>query len=152
VTVVSICSSTAHVFRLLTVQWYTMIATGIRIAQTLNLDHFGSDSYPASTTAPPASGKQVVHREICKRIWWGLAIQGEYLARTLALVLIEDRVLHIHYNGTSAIAIDSFDTAVPLHAYEDALDDPSTLQALSIEVPTNDSHTSQLLRGKYSRS
>lgn len=46
----------------------------------------------------------------------------------------------------AAITPRQFDTAPPLHCREEALLDPQRLQPLSIEVPTIDSHTVQLLK------
>ncbi|KAL7416684.1 hypothetical protein BDY24DRAFT_201110 [Mrakia frigida] len=113
--------------------YFTMLATAIRIAQALNINHLSSDSYPAQPgqVSPPMDHRALITREVCKRTWWQLVIQDFF---------------HLPFNRSCAISLRQFDSAVPLHCTEDSLFDPSTLQPLSTEVPTIDSHTIQLLK------
>ncbi|KAL7416324.1 hypothetical protein BDY24DRAFT_379292 [Mrakia frigida] len=114
--------------------WYlSAAAVGIRIAQALQINWLGEDSYPAAEgmTLSPMDPNALVLREMCKRIWYQLVAQDW---------------LHLPFNRTSVISAAQFNTAVPLHCTDDSLLDPSTLRSLSIEVPTLDSHTGQLLK------
>lgn len=49
-------------------------------------------------------------------------------------------------NLAPVISAAQFDTAVPLHCTDESLLNPATLQPLSVEVPTLDSHTGTLLK------
>ena len=44
------------------------------------------------------------------------------------------------------ISANQFNSAVPLHCTDESLLSPSTLAPLSVEIPTFDSHTTQLLK------
>lgn len=46
----------------------------------------------------------------------------------------------------AAVSPRQFDTAFPLHCFDEALLDPQRLQPLSKEIPTPVSHTSQLIK------
>lgn len=113
--------------------YFTQLATAIRIAQALNINHLGRDSYPArpGTTAPAMDPRALITREVCKRTWWQLVIQDFF---------------HLPFNRSCAIHPSQFDSAVPFHCRDEALCEPSSLETLSLEVPTVDSHTIQLLK------
>ena len=46
----------------------------------------------------------------------------------------------------AVISANQFNSAVPLHCTDESLLSPSTLAPLSVEIPTFDSHTTQLLK------
>lgn len=54
--------------------YFTQLAAAIKIAQTLNMNHLGPDTYPQSTTS--VDSRSLIVREVCKRTWWQLVIQG----------------------------------------------------------------------------
>lgn len=134
-----------------------MLATAIRIAQALNINHLSSDSYPAQLgqVSDAMDPRALVTREVCKRVspasFRSIASNGSSdrcfsrPSQTWWQLVIQD-FFHLPFNRSCAISLRQFDSAVPLHCTEESLLDPSNLKALSIEIPTIDSHTIQLLK------
>jgi hypothetical protein len=56
--------------------YFTQLAAAVKIAQTLNLNHLGADTYPSPQTAKQLDPRALIVREVCKRAWWQLVIQG----------------------------------------------------------------------------
>ena len=53
----------------------TLLAIGIKIAQALNLHRLGSEIFEVD--AP--SSAMLIEREVGKRVWWVLTVQGEFV-------------------------------------------------------------------------
>jgi hypothetical protein len=130
-TILVLCSPANHLGRS---DWYlSALAVGIRIAQALNINNLGKDAYPAAEGAvlPSMDPNALILREMCKRIWYQLVIQDWF---------------HLPFNRTSVISANQFNSAVPIHCTDESLLSPATLVPLSVEIPTFDSHTTQLLQ------
>ena len=63
--------------------YFTQLAAAVKIAQTLNLNHLGADTYPSAQTAKQLDPRALIVREVCKRAWWQLVIQGAARLRPL---------------------------------------------------------------------
>lgn len=61
--------------------YFTQLAAAVKIAQTLNLNHLGADSYPSAASATQLDPRALIVREVCKRAWWQLVIQGAPCSR-----------------------------------------------------------------------
>lgn len=156
-TILVLCLTANHLGRS---DWYlSALAVGIRIAQTLNINNLGKDSYPAAEGAvlPPMDPNALILREMCKRIWYQLLIQdwfhlpfnrtsGESLVLLLTLSSLYRSPKSFFVGPFAVISGNQFNSAVPLHCTDESLLSPATLIPLSIEVPTFDSHTGMLLQ------
>jgi hypothetical protein len=97
--------------------------------------------------------RALITREVCKRTWWQLVIQGLSSHSFLTLSYPNRRTkamqpdfFHLPFNKSCAISPNQFDTAPPLHCTEESLFDPATLRAAPWEEPTISTHTCQLLK------
>lgn len=63
------------------------LCTTLRVAQALNLNHLGPDPYPQSgdNKAQRLTPKAVINREVKKRTWWQLVIQGKSTVNRLLM-------------------------------------------------------------------
>lgn len=61
--------------------YFTMLATAIRIAQALNINHLSSDSYPAQPgqVSPPMDHRALITREVCKRVSFFVASLSSFV-------------------------------------------------------------------------
>ncbi|CDZ98349.1 Zn(2)-C6 fungal-type DNA-binding domain [Phaffia rhodozyma] len=118
--------------------YFTMLATAIRIAQTLNISHLGPDTYPLSKhptnsnqSRQPMDRQALITREVCKRVFYQLLMQDFF---------------HLPFNRSCALSTSQFNCPPPLRCSDADLMNPSTLEESPSEAPVMVWHSIQLSR------
>jgi hypothetical protein len=75
--------------------------TTLRVAQALNLNHLGPDPYsqPGHNGAQRMTSKAIINREVKKRTWWQLVIQGDSCPRSAFEANSVDSFIHNSQTG-----------------------------------------------------